>query len=151
MSERTFKLTVVSPDRSLAHDLQVLAVGAKGTEGDFTALPGHLPFLTDLKPGLMWYRGADHREQEVFVSGGFVEVLPEAVTVLADSAELPGEIDAERAERARIRRLNRLKALKAKVAGGEIDTTEGEIEIKKVEIKLNRSMARLKAVKTQRK
>ncbi|MDR1677729.1 MAG: ATP synthase F1 subunit epsilon [Deltaproteobacteria bacterium] len=151
MSDRTFKLTVVSPDKALVLNLPVIAVGAMGSEGAFTALPGHLPFLTELKADQMWYRLPDQSVQEILVSGGFVEVLPERVTILANSAERPNEIDPERAERARLRSLSKLKSLKEKIAEGEISYTEGEIEIKKAEIKLIRSMARLKAVRTRHK
>jgi F-type H+-transporting ATPase subunit epsilon len=152
MSEKTFTLTVVSPDKKLCLDLPVVAVGAKGTEGDFTALPGHLPFLTDLKPGNMWYRSLDSNVREVFVSGGFVEVLPKRVTILADSCEYPEDIDTERAENARQRAISRLQALKAKAAKGGADgSDEGEIELRRLEIKLNRAMARIKAAKGSRK
>jgi F-type H+-transporting ATPase subunit epsilon len=147
MSDKTFNLTVVSPDRALVSNLPVVAVGAKGSEGDFTALPSHMPFLTDLKPANMWYRAPDLSTREIFVSGGFVEVLPDRVTILADSAEYTDEIDEERAQRALQRRETRLKVLQSQIAHGEITTTEGEIELTKVEIKLNRSMARLKAVR----
>jgi F-type H+-transporting ATPase subunit epsilon len=150
MSEKTFKLTVVSPDKSLIQDLPVIAVGAKGVEGDFTALPGHVPFLTDLKPGVMWFRSPDHQDKEVFVSAGFAEVLPGGVTVLADSCEYPGEIDLARAERARLREEAKFKRLKSGAGSGAL-TSEGEIEIKKAEIKLNRAIARINAAKRPRK
>jgi F-type H+-transporting ATPase subunit epsilon len=160
MSERQFKLTVVSPDRDLVVDLPVTAVGARGTEGDFTALPGHAPFLTDLRPALMWYRGPDQVRQEIFVGGGFVEVLPGKVTILADSCERPGEIDIERAERARARAELKLKQAREKAAKGlgaaadpaaaqEI-SAEAQAELRKAEIKLRRAVARINAVKKSR-
>ncbi|MDR0356340.1 MAG: ATP synthase F1 subunit epsilon [Deltaproteobacteria bacterium] len=150
MSEKTFKLTVVSPDKLLAKDLEVTSVGARGTEGDFTALPGHLPFLTDLKPDVVRFRLPDGQVKEIFVSAGFVEVLPHEVIILADSCEVPGEIDEERAERARLRELNNLKQLHEKaIRLGFVE--EGELlSIKKSEIKLHRAMARIKAAKKAR-
>ncbi|MDR0620839.1 MAG: ATP synthase F1 subunit epsilon [Deltaproteobacteria bacterium] len=150
MSDNTFTLSVVSPDRSLVNEIPVIAVGAKGSEGDFTALPGHVPFLTDLKPANMWYRAPDRTQREIFVSGGFVEVLPTKVTVLADSAEYTDEIDPDRAQRAIQRRQNRQNVLKAMLAKGEISVAQGEVELRKVEAKLNRSMARLKAARKNR-
>jgi F-type H+-transporting ATPase subunit epsilon len=151
MSERTFNLNVVSPDRNLVKDLPVVAVGAPGSEGAFTALPGHVPFLTDLKPALMWYRTPDQNVRKILVTGGFVEVLPDRVTVLADSAEYEGEIDLDRAERAAQRRITRVKVLKDMVERGEISITEGEVEIKKVEVKLSRSLARVKAARQSKR
>ncbi|MDR1296868.1 MAG: ATP synthase F1 subunit epsilon [Deltaproteobacteria bacterium] len=151
MSEKTFTLTVVSPDKKLCVDLPVIAVGAKGSEGDFTALPGHVPFLTDLNPGNMWYRSPDNTVREVFVSAGFVEVLPARVTVMADSCEYPDQIDVERAERAHKKALDRLQQLRVKIAETPESREQGELEIRKLEIKLNRSMARIKAAKGTRR
>ncbi|MDR1577421.1 MAG: ATP synthase F1 subunit epsilon [Deltaproteobacteria bacterium] len=112
MSDKEFKFTVVTPDKCLFKDTPALAVGAWGSEGAFTALPGHVPFLTDLKPGVVWYRDLNGEQDSFFVGGGFVEVLPERVTILADSAEKLDEIDRDRAERAILRAKERLAAAK---------------------------------------
>ncbi|MDR2367728.1 MAG: ATP synthase F1 subunit epsilon [Deltaproteobacteria bacterium] len=148
MSDRTFNLIVVSPDRALVNMLPVTAVGAAGSEGEFTAMPGHEPFLTDLKDSNLWFREPGSTEKkEVFVGGGFIEVLPDRVTVLANSCEYTDEIDEERAARAVQRREIELKNLKAQAAAGQLPATETEIEIRKVESKLYRSIARQKAAK----
>ncbi|MDR2443709.1 MAG: ATP synthase F1 subunit epsilon [Deltaproteobacteria bacterium] len=145
MSDKQFKLTVVSPDKNLLVDIPVSAVGARGTEGDFTAMPGHIPFLTDLKPGELWYRTNEGAHKMVSVSGGFIEVLPQKVTVLADSCELPGEIDEERANRAKQRAEIKIKRAHELAAKGLL-TTSDEAELRRAEIKLNRAMARLKFI-----
>ncbi|MDR1487048.1 MAG: ATP synthase F1 subunit epsilon [Deltaproteobacteria bacterium] len=147
MSESKFQLTVVSPDKCLVRDLEIKAVGAKGTEGDFTALPGHIPFLTDLKPGLMWYRvEAQGPVEEILIGGGFVEVLPDKVTVLADSAERPDEIDPNRAEQSRLRAIEAYNKAKEK-AQAEGRSLVGDIEIEKAELKIRKAVARIKASK----
>jgi F-type H+-transporting ATPase subunit epsilon len=80
---------------------------ALGAEGELGILPRHAPLLTTLKPGLLSIRnGAD--ETQLFVGGGFLEVLPDRVTVLADVAERAEEISEEAAEEARHRAQERL-------------------------------------------
>jgi len=90
-------LNVVTPDRNLVCE-SVDEVVLPGSEGCLGSLPGHTPLLTSLRIGEIKYRvGAKWRH--LCVSWGFVEVLPGSVTVLADSAEKPEEIDVERAEK----------------------------------------------------
>jgi F-type H+-transporting ATPase subunit epsilon len=114
MSDRKIQLRIVTPDKTVA-DIPVEAVGAMGSEGAFTALPGHLPFLTDLQPGLLWYR-AEGVSRDLAVSGGFIEILPDKAIVLADSAEYLDEIDVERAKRALKRAQERMAAAKETAA-----------------------------------
>ncbi len=77
-------------------------VVAPGVDGEMGILPHHAPLLTTLKPGVMRVRHAG--TEEVFaISGGVMEVRPDIVTVLADSAERADEIDVARAEEARQR------------------------------------------------
>lgn len=80
----TMKIDLVSPERRLA---SVDADGAQipGVEGDFTALPGHAPFLTTLRPGLVTIMAAGGK-QEYFVTGGFAEVSGEQASILAEEA-----------------------------------------------------------------
>src|SRR5437870_2851578 len=77
-------------------------VVAPGSEGELGVLPRHIPLLTPLAPGSVRVRN-DGEEQLFFVSGGFLEVRPDQVTVLADSAERADDIDEARAEEARHR------------------------------------------------
>lgn len=88
-----FKFELVSPERLLisAEAAQVLVPGA---EGDFVVLPRHAPVLSTLRPGLLDVKLADGEERRIFVRGGFAEVDPESLTVLAEHAIDLGELDA---------------------------------------------------------
>lgn len=77
-------------------------VVAPGSEGELGVLPHHIPLLTALAPGAVKVRN-EGDEQFFFVSGGFLEVRPDQVTVLADAAERAEDIDEARAEEARRR------------------------------------------------
>ena len=81
----TFKFELVSPERLLV-SADVEQVLVPGSEGDFTMLPNHAPLLTSLRPGLLdiVFSGADRRRY--FVRGGFAEVGPAGLTVLAETA-----------------------------------------------------------------
>lgn len=139
MSDKKLHLRIVTPDKTVV-DAPVDAVGAIGTEGAFTALPGHLPFLTDLHPGLLWYR-ADGVTRDLAVSGGFIEIKPDHASVLADSAEYLEDIDVERAERALKRAEERLAQAKKEAQSAE----EGSLrDISRASASLNRAATRLK-------
>ena len=99
-------LEVATPTR-LAVAETVDEVVLPGVHGYFGVLPGHAPFLSTLGVGELTYRvGRD--ERHLAVAGGFAEIRNDKVIVLADTAELPEEIDRERAERARERAERRL-------------------------------------------
>jgi F-type H+-transporting ATPase subunit epsilon len=91
-------LEVVTPDRALVHET-VAEVQLPGREGYLGILPGHTPLLTELATGTLSYRQGG-QTRRVAVSGGFAEVLPDRVIVLADVAERAEEIDAARARMA---------------------------------------------------
>lgn len=103
-----YSLRVVSVERSLFEG-EVEFIIARGADGELGVLARHAPLMTILKPGPLriqeTYGGA---EQVLFVGGGFLEVLPDRVTVLADIAEHAEEISVERAEEARRRAQERL-------------------------------------------
>lgn len=99
-------LEVATPTRLAVAEV-VDEVVVPGSNGYFGVLPGHAPFLSTLGVGALTYRiGRD--ERHLAVAGGFAEVRNDKVIVLADTAELPEEIDRERAERARERAERRL-------------------------------------------
>ncbi len=102
------QLQVVSADRMLVNEA-VDEVVVPGAEGYFGVLPGHTPFLSTLHVGELSYRqGGD--THYLALAFGFAEVQPDAVTILAEVAERPAEIDVARAEAAKKRaeeRLNR--------------------------------------------
>jgi F-type H+-transporting ATPase subunit epsilon len=108
MAEKLF-LEVVTPQKSVVSE-EVEIVVAPGSEGEFGALKGHTTFLTSLRLGTLRYKGADGKEKFVFINGGFAEVLPHKVTILAESAERRKDIDVERAMKAKERAEKRLAA-----------------------------------------
>lgn len=103
-----YALRVVSVERSLFEgDVDFMI--ARGAEGELGVLARHAPLMTILKPGpLRIQETFGGPEQVLFVGGGFLEVLPERVTVLADVAEHAEDISIEQAEEARRRAQERL-------------------------------------------
>jgi F-type H+-transporting ATPase subunit epsilon len=83
---------LVSPERRLA-SMQVRAVQIPGTEGDLTAMPGHMPLITTLRPGILTVT-SDEGEQQFVVTGGFAEVGT-GLTVLAENAVLRADMTQE--------------------------------------------------------
>jgi len=106
-------LEIVTPDRALVRE-EVDEIQLPGAEGYFGVLPGHTPLLATLKVGELSYRVGQERHH-LAVAGGFVEVLPDHVTVLASVAERAQEIDVARAEAARTRAEERLARPAAEV------------------------------------
>lgn len=100
------RLEFVTPAQAIVHE-EVDEVQLPGEEGHFGVLPGHAPMLAALTTGAMWYRKASDTRY-AFVAGGFVEVLPDRVSVLALVAERAEDIDIERADAAKRRAEERL-------------------------------------------
>jgi len=100
------QLQIVSADRSLVNQT-VDEVEIPGFDGYFGVLPGHTPMLAVLSVGELWYRQGSEKHY-VAIAFGFAEVLPDRVTILAELAERPDEIDIARAEAARKRAEARL-------------------------------------------
>jgi F-type H+-transporting ATPase subunit epsilon len=99
MAEKNqLKVRLVTPDRILV-DQTVDAVEVPSKSGYFEVLYGHSPLLAELGPGEVRLYGGDQNNGDRFnVARGFVEVLPERVTILAESAEKPEEIDKPAAQ-----------------------------------------------------
>ena len=129
MAENIF-LEVVTPQKAVVSEEAQIVV-APGSEGEFGVLRGHTTFLTSLKVGTLRYKDASGKERYLFVNGGFAEVLPNKVTLLAESAERRREIDVERAKKAKERAEKRL-------SGGA-----GDIDIIRAEASLRRALHRL--------
>ena len=87
----TFHFELVSPERLLFAG-EVTQVDVPGEEGEFGVLAGHAPYIATLKPGLLTIHG-DGAPQRIVVRGGFAEVSPTGLTVLAEQATLAAEID----------------------------------------------------------
>jgi len=97
----TTRLEVVTPERIVLEDDAEIVI-ARGIEGELGILHGHERLITPLDTGELVYR-ADGEEHYLAISGGFLEVTPDKVIVLADVAERSDEIDSARAEAARMR------------------------------------------------
>jgi F-type H+-transporting ATPase subunit epsilon len=131
-------LEVVTPDRSVV-DEEAQMVVAPGEYGEFGVLIGHTPFLTTLKTGMLRYKDKAGGERIVFINGGFAEVLPDKVTVLAESAERRRDIDVERAKTAVKRAEERLAAA----------SRREDFDFVRAQAALQRAMARLRAAQTR--
>lgn len=90
-----FELTVVSVERKIFEGT-VTSVRVSGTDGELGVYAGHAPLLTAIKPGMVKFILADGKEEFIYVSGGFLEVQPTVVTVLADTAIRGDELDEQR-------------------------------------------------------
>ena len=123
-------LEVVTPQSAIVSE-EVQIVVAPGSEGEFGALKGHTTFLTSLKIGTLRYKDANGKERFLFINGGFAEVLPNKVTILAESAERRQNIDVERAKNAKSRAEKRLAAKAA------------DTDLARAEVALRRAVHRL--------
>lgn len=123
-------LDIVTPEKRVLSETVDIVV-APGEEGEFGALPGHIPFLCKLKVGELRFRigAASH---SVSIMGGYAEVLPNRVTILATAAEEAAQIDVVRARAARERAERRISEAKDKM------------EFTRAQAALQRAMARLK-------
>jgi F-type H+-transporting ATPase subunit epsilon len=99
MAERSFRIDVVTPDRVLLSD-EAVSLVAPGVEGYLGILPNHAPLVTELATGELRYKNGEGDEVRLAVSGGFLQVADNRVTVLADAAERAEEISVERARAA---------------------------------------------------
>jgi F-type H+-transporting ATPase subunit epsilon len=126
-----FQLEIVTPEKKLvdtaAEDVQI-----PGKNGYLGILPGHAPLITELAVGEVKFH-AGGAEQRLAVAWGFAEVLPDKVTVLAETAERPAEIDVERARKAKERAEQRLTSGDTNVdvdrALNAIDKAETRLEV----------------------
>ena len=102
----TFQLEIVTPEKKVV-DTAAEEVQIPGKNGYLGVLPGHAPLITELSVGEITYRD-NATEQKLAVAWGFAEVLPNKVTILAETAERPFEINVERARKAKERAEQRL-------------------------------------------
>jgi F-type H+-transporting ATPase subunit epsilon len=109
-------------------------------------LPGHTPLLSTLKIGELWYRQGQERHY-LAIAFGFVEVLPDRVTVLAQVGERAQEIDVQRAERAKQRAEQRLAQAQAQA---QPQLTQIDFDIERARIALMKSLLRLQVASRAR-
>ncbi len=131
------RLDIVTAERQVYSE-EVDLVVAPGIDGEMASLPSHAPLMTTLQPGELLIR-RDGEETSLVITGGFLEVRPERVTVLADAAERAEEIDAERAEQARRR------------AEEHLGEKLGATDLARAEAALRRSLVRLRVIQKRRR
>lgn len=127
---KTMEVSVVTPDGTV-YEGEVEMVSAKALSGELGVLPGHVPLVAPLDIGAVRLK-KDNETQLVAVSGGFIEVRPEKVTILAEAAELPSQIDVDRARAAKERAEKRLSQAK-----------QDDIDFKRAQYALRRAINRL--------
>jgi len=132
------KVDIVTAERAVYSEEGVDEVVVPGIEGELTVLPQHAPLLTMIKPGVMRIvKGND--DIDMAITGGFLEVKDDRVTILADAAERAEDIDVVRAEEARRR------------AERSLEERESKVELVEAAAELQRSLIRLKAAERRRR
>jgi len=126
--ENKLRLEIVTPYGLILSE-DVDEVTAVGSEGEFGVLPGHVPFITTLKIGMLTYKKGNE-VRYIFVNSGYAEIGSDKVVVLADSAEKSEEIDVERAKAAMKRAEERLKKAE------EIDFARAEQALERASIRV---------------
>jgi F-type H+-transporting ATPase subunit epsilon len=129
---------IVTAEREVFVEDGVDEVVVPGIEGELTVLPEHAPLLTMVRPGVIRI-GKAGEDVDMAITGGFIEVRQDRVTILADAAERAEEIDAVRAEEARRR------------AERQLEEREAEVDLAAAAASLQRALMRLKAVERRRR
>lgn len=127
-----FDLIVVNAEESIFSG-KVTYVAVSGSQGDIGIMANHSPLLTDIKPGIIKYTLEDGKEEVMYTSGGFLEVQPKIVTVLADTVIRANDLDKDRILKARD---NALK---------NINNKHNDVDYSILSNKLSRELAKLKA------
>lgn len=125
----TLKLEIVTPERTV-YERDVASVSVKGAAGELGILPKHVPLVSPLKVAPVRAKKPEGGEDLIAVHGGFMEVRRDKVVILAEAAELPEEIDVDRALRAKERAEERLRHRE-------------NYDFRRAEIALQRAMTRL--------
>ncbi|MMZ58283.1 ATP synthase epsilon chain [compost metagenome] len=125
----TFLLEIVTPEH-VVFSQNVNSLTVRGLDGELGILPGHIPFVTPLQVAPIVVK-TEGKTITIAVHGGFVEVQSDKVIILAESAELPEEIDVERAIAARERAERRLSA------------NQDRIDHRRAELSLQRAITRI--------
>ncbi|WP_214815460.1 F0F1 ATP synthase subunit epsilon [Exiguobacterium sp. s131] len=127
----TVHVNVVTPDGA-AFEGNARMVIAKSVTGELGILPKHIPMVTPLDVSVLKLRHEDGGRTLIAISGGFMEVRPDTVTILAETAEMADKIDYDRASAAKVRAERRLQ-----------DTKLSELEFRRAELALKKAINRL--------
>ena len=133
LSLKTLTVSVVTPDGQVSEG-QYEMLSCKAESGELGILPGHIPLVAPLSIDALRLKSEDTTEL-IAVSGGFIEVRPDKVTVLAQAAEKAGDIDVNRAERAKER------------AAALLESKEQDIDEMRAKLALNRAINRIEVAK----
>lgn len=114
---------ILTPDGAVFEG-EIVSIHVPGSEGQFQVLNNHADLISSLTVGVARVADADRSEQQFAISGGFVEVKDNKVTVLAEAAERPEEIDVDRAEAAK-------KRAKKRMSDSKMDRTRAEAALKR--------------------
>ncbi|ASK78124.1 F0F1 ATP synthase subunit epsilon [Paraphotobacterium marinum] len=133
MAGITFLLEVVSAEKKLVSQ-QVENIRVTGTEGELGIYAGHTPLLTSIKPGLVKIKLKDGREEVIYLSGGVLEVQPNAVIILAETAIRGENLDKDKIEKAR------------KQAEHLMTNSNSEIDFARASLDLENAMAKLRVI-----
>ncbi len=126
----TIQLEIVTPDRMIVSDA-AQEIQIPGKSGYLGILPGHAPLITEIAVGEIAYRSGNETKH-IAVAWGFAEVLPEKVTILAETAERAADIDIGRAEQAKQRAEARLKQ-----GGADLDYRREEDALKRAQTRID--------------
>lgn len=126
----TIQVNIVTPDGPV-YDSEVAMVIAQTVAGEIGVLPGHIPLVAPLAIGAVKLKKADNSEEICAVSGGFIEVRPDQISILAPSAEVAENIDVARAKESLARAEARLQSKK------------DDIDFKRAELSLKRAINRI--------
>ena len=131
MAEMSFKLNIIEPE-GVFYEGHAEMLELNTTEGEIGILPGHIPMTVIIKPGIVTIYEADGEEKKSVIHAGFVEILQDEVTVLAEIAEWPSEIDEARAEAALNRAQERLQS-----KGENVDMARAEAAMLRALARIN--------------
>ena len=124
-----FRLQIITPDENF-YEGEASMVELTTTEGDIGIYKGHIPLTAIVSPGILRIHEAGQVREAALMSG-FIQLMPEEITIMAEVVEWPEEIDVKRAEEARIRAERRLKSHSA-----EVDVTRAELALKRAMVRL---------------
>lgn len=134
----SFHLDVVTAENNLFSG-RVQMVEVEGSEGELGIYAGHTPLLTTIKPGPLHLRNLEGEEEVLYVSGGLLEVQPDVVTIMADTAIRTEDLDEQR-------------AIEARDAAKQIVQSQGQnTEFMQAAVELTKAVAQLRAIELARK
>lgn len=133
MADKAFLIKIITPER-VFYEGEATMAEFNTSEGELGVYAGHIPMTVILKPGVLTLT-QEEGQKEAALHTGFAEILPESITILAEAAEWPGEIDIARAQAARERAQKRLQE------------HQPSTDIARAETALQRAIARIEALR----